>query len=104
MSIDDNEAAVWQTLQDEGWSVPAVSKGRSAFVMFVMPGGVTPNGARSTDYEMTYWTADLPTLKEGDPITVAGVKYKVRDTPDVTAMPGYSRTGNFKHALLTALK
>jgi len=62
------------------------------------------NGARSSDYEIAYWAADMAALKEGDSITVAGTKFKVRETPAVRGDPGHSRTGNFKYALLTSLR
>jgi hypothetical protein len=34
--------------------------------------------AQATDYLLEFQTADLPTLRNGDPITVAGVAFTVR--------------------------
>jgi hypothetical protein len=68
-------------------------------------------GNLSLDYQMEYQRDDLPTLAEGDPVTLlddagnplAKGKFKVRQSPVVQDNPGDSRTGFFRHALLTKI-
>jgi hypothetical protein len=97
MTIAENEAAVWQTFIDAGWTVAAVWKGNTCQALFEQPGVFTPTGAISTEYAVKYQAADMPTLKEGDQISVAGAKFRVRETPLVSS----SHTGFFKRAALT---
>jgi len=100
MTIADNEAALWETYQDAGWTVAATWKGAAHDVLFEAPGVVTANGAVSTEYAIVYPAADMATLKEGDAITVNATKFKVRETP----MPTSSSSGFFKRAPLSALR
>jgi hypothetical protein len=59
----------------------AVSGGHSANVLLDMPGEEIFGGMQqSTEYAITYRATDLPGLAAGDPITVDGVPYKVRQT------------------------
>ena len=55
---------------------------------------------RSTDYEIEYQAADLPSLAENDAVTIDGVLYRVREDPFVEP-GGNAADGYFKHALLT---
>jgi hypothetical protein len=98
------EALFWPEYKDAGWLSSAVWKAATFDAFFVKPGQVTANGALSTGYEIVYQDADAPALKEGDTITVDGVKFKVRDTPYVSDQPGDSQTGYFKHARLSSVK
>lgn len=100
MTIADNEGAVWQTFRDAGWTVAATWKGAAHDVLFEKPGVITANGAISTEYAIVFPAADMAALKEGDAITVAGTKFKVRETPMSTS----SSSGYFKRAPLTAIK
>ena len=68
--------------------------------LFEKPGVITANGAISTEYAIVFPAADMAALKEGDAITVAGTKFKVRETPMSTS----SSSGYFKRAPLTAIK
>ena len=100
MTIAENEAALWATFQDAGWTFAASWKGGTHDVLFEAPGTVTANGMVSTEYAIVYPTADMAALKEGDAIVVGGGKYRVRETP----LPTSSSTGYFRRAPLTALK
>lgn len=55
-------------------------------------------GVVSTDYEMEYERASLPTLAEGDQVSIAGELYRVRRSPLVW---GAQASGHFRKALLT---
>ena len=99
-----DEMLFWPEYKAAGWLSSVTFKTATFDAFFVRPAQVTTNGALSTGYEIVYQDADAPTLKEGDPITVDGVKFKVRDTPYVSDQPGFSQTGFFKYARLSALK
>lgn len=55
---------------------------------------------RSTDYEIEYQAADLPSLAENDAVTIDGINYRVREDPFVEP-GGNAADGYFKRALLT---
>lgn len=98
------EALFWPEFKSAGWLSSVTFKASTFDAFLVKPGQVTSNGALSTGYEIVYQDGDAPMLKEGDALTVDGVKFRVRDTPTVTDQPADSQTGFFKHARLSAIK
>ncbi len=62
------------------FGVQASALGQSAQVLLDMPGQSLLGAMQiSNDYAITYVSADLPGLKHGDSITVAGLPYTVRE-------------------------
>jgi hypothetical protein len=113
---DFDESVFWPELQAAGMlrQVRVKPSGRAAtdvYVRWDRPDDVSRIGAQATDYEMEYQHADLPTLAEGNQVTllddngdpVAGGKYQVRQAPFVPPDPANSRSGFFRHAYLTKL-
>jgi len=113
---DFDESVFWPELQAAGMLrhvrvKPSSRPATDVYVRWDRPDDLNRVGAQVTDYEMEYQHADLPTLAEGNAVTlldadgnpVAGGKYQVRQPPFVNADPANSRTGFFRHAYLTKL-
>ena len=72
-------------------------------------GWIEPNvqlfvgGIQSKQYEIEYLSSDLPDLKEGDEMEIAGVQYRVRRDPYVPEMAAQGNDGTYRRALLTKL-
>lgn len=82
-------------LQD--WGVPVVYGALSAIGILDMPDQVIDGGmVISTDYKLTFATADLPGLDTDDALTVNGIAYAVRDVRMVS-------DGQFSEAFLGAV-
>jgi riboflavin synthase alpha subunit len=66
------------------FGVQAIAAGKTATVILDKPDKDLLSGrAQSVAYQITYQTADFPSLKYGDSITVAGVAYTVLETSTI---------------------
>ena len=73
-------------------------------VGFTQPTGERFGGGHATqEYSIEYKAVDMPTLAEGDAVTIKSVAYRVRSAPFVDLTQGTAADGTFKRVSLTRI-
>jgi hypothetical protein len=114
--MDFDRSVFWPAFKEAGMlrSVSVKQSGKQAVtvdVKYEQPTQRIFGQQASQDLTIQYQAADLPYLKEDDPVTfldAAGApirteRFKVREAPYVSANAGEDRSGYFKYALLTQI-
>ena len=113
---DAIEAQFWPAMKLSGMlrTVRVKPSGKPVIDVDVVcsePDSIRFDATISKDYSIEYQYTDLPTLAEGDPVTLLDAdsmplpkgKFRVRMAPMVTDNPADSQTGFFRRAVLTKL-